>query len=316
MKKWVISAFVITAIAGTVIVTAHEAVADRVKDLNLSISAGYRVDKLDWNIAGDISGNNPNIMSELTWEDLAIYQIKAKGELNVENEEFPYFTTYFRGAVGCGLIVNGENQDSDYNGDNRTQEYSRSNNSSDDGYVLDASLGAGFQFRAMSDKLAITPLGGYSYHAQHLTMTDGFQTIPFDGPFPGLDSTYETQWYGPWAGLDLALMPTEKLTLIGSFEYHWIDYYAKADWNLRIDFQHPKSFEHRSDGHGVVFSLGGDYAFTNHLSIYLNLDYQDWKAERGIDTTFMANGTVGETRLNEVNWISSAVMLGITYRFF
>ena len=33
-------------------------------------SAGYRKDELDWNIAGNINGNNPNILSELTWEDL------------------------------------------------------------------------------------------------------------------------------------------------------------------------------------------------------------------------------------------------------
>jgi len=44
-------------------------------------TGGYRSDDLDFNIAGDINGNNPNIISELTWEDLESYQVKFQGSL-------------------------------------------------------------------------------------------------------------------------------------------------------------------------------------------------------------------------------------------
>jgi hypothetical protein len=43
------------------------------------VTGGYRVDDLNWNIAGDINGNNPNIISELTWDDLESYQLKFQG---------------------------------------------------------------------------------------------------------------------------------------------------------------------------------------------------------------------------------------------
>jgi len=316
MKRWVIFALVVTAAWWIDPLLPNRAAAETVKDLEVGLSAGYRADELDWNIAGDINGENPNVLSDLTWEDLEIFQIKAKGEINVERKDFTYFTTYIRACVGYGWIVDGKNQDSDYLGDNRAFEFSRSNNGSDDGDVLDASVGAGPQFRVMSDRLAIIPLVGYSYHEQNLTMTDGVQTIPNYGPFSGLDSTYETQWDGPWLGIDLAFRPAENFTLKGSFEYHWADYKGEANWNLRTDLAHPKSFEHDADGDGVVLSFGGDYAFTNHLSIHLNLDYQDWKTDDGIDKTFLADGTVLVTRFNEVNWESYAVMLGMTYRFF
>lgn len=37
---------------------------------SLSLDAGFRSDDLDWSIAGDADGNNPNILSELTWENI------------------------------------------------------------------------------------------------------------------------------------------------------------------------------------------------------------------------------------------------------
>ena len=44
-------------------------------------TGGYRRDDLDWNIAGDSNGNNPNILSELTWDDIESYQVKFQGSL-------------------------------------------------------------------------------------------------------------------------------------------------------------------------------------------------------------------------------------------
>jgi hypothetical protein len=327
VKKWMICLF---ALIGFFFFAFGEksALADYLKDMAFQLGAGYRVDGLDWNIAGNSYGTNSNILSELTWEDLEIYQVRASGKMVIGNEPVPY--TYIRGMFGYGWIVDGENQDSDYAGDNRTLEFSRSDNDSDDGDVLDASVGAGFQFRVMSEKLAITPLAGYSYHEQNLTMADGYQTVsrpeisvpfcgkepPSVGPIEGLDSTYEAQWYGPWLGVDLEFNPTTKFSFFGSFEYHWSDYRAEAYWNLREDFDPSKSFEHEADGYGIVLFFGSSYAFADRWSIDLNLDYQNWKAEDGIDRVFYADGDVSATRLNEVNWESYGAVLGMTYRFF
>lgn len=274
-------------------------------EASLKIGPSYRVDNLDWNIAD--SDGSPNILSELTWTDLKIVQIKADGKL-IKSNNF-----YMRGSIGYGKIFDGDNQDSDYDGDDRTLEFSRSNNDADDGDVLDVSAGLGYQFRLK--KFTIAPLIGYSYHEQNLVMTNGFQTIPAYGSFPGLNSSYDAQWNGPWTGFDISYKIMEKLTLSGVFEYHWADYEAVANWNLRNDFEHPKSFEHIADGNGILLSAAVDYTFNKHWGIGFLANYQEWSADAGIHRVFTSNGAIGVTRLNEVNWESYAAEIGVTISF-
>ena len=47
----------------------------------LGFSSGYRADSLDWNIAADFSGSTPNILSELTWDDLQSFQVASEAEI-------------------------------------------------------------------------------------------------------------------------------------------------------------------------------------------------------------------------------------------
>jgi len=167
--------------------------------VSLSVSAGHRMDNLNWSIAG----NTINVLSELKWEGLAIAQLQLAGELQLKNDR------RLRARLGSGTIVSGTNQDSDYNGNNRTQEYSRSNNKAG-GDVFDASIGIGKTLR-MRDMGAgrsvhVTPFVGLSLHQQNLTMTDGVQTIslarphrPWD-PFPAWPAAMTRNgWDRGWA---------------------------------------------------------------------------------------------------------------------
>ena len=147
-------------------------------ETEFTISGGYRRDDLDWNIAGDTNGSHPNILTELTWDDVESYQVKFQGNLI-----WPKIMA-LRGSVAYGWIFDGENQDSDYRGDNRNLEFSRSNNSTEDGYVLN-----------------------------------------------------------------------------------------------------------------------------------VNFDYQDWSTDNGTSKVFFADGTTAKTKLNEVNWSSYALMMGLSLRF-
>jgi hypothetical protein len=284
-------------------------------DTLLEMNTGYRVDDLDWNIAGNLDGTNPNVFSELTWSDLEIFQVKAGMRAAINK------AIYVRGSFAYGWIFDGENRDSDYQGNNRTQEYSRSVNKADDGDVWDATLGLGYQFNLLSDRLRLIPLGGYAYSEQNLRLTDGVQTLSLPpatqplGPIDNLDSTYETQWMGPWLGLDVWYQASEKFMLFGSFEYHWADYEAEADWNLRPDLARPKSFEHDADGSGIVITVSGEYMLEGPWSLSFTANYQDWSTDPGTDRLYLADGTISDTRLNEVNWESYAILVGITYRF-
>ncbi|OGQ63390.1 MAG: hypothetical protein A3I81_03350 [Deltaproteobacteria bacterium RIFCSPLOWO2_02_FULL_55_12] len=307
MKK----CLVLTVAAVTLFFLNGASAADEIS--KIEFSAGKRVDNLDWNISGvSPYGNVVNVLSELTWTDLESYQAMAKARIYLDR-------VYIRSYAGYAFITSGENQDSDYRGDNRTLEYSRSNNKTDDGSLWDFSAGMGYLFRfaTPAGALDIIPVAGLSYHKQNLALTDGFQTISPTGdvgPFSGLDSTYEARWAGPWAGVDLSYS-YRKLSLLGSFEYHLAYYRAEADWNLRTDFAHPVSFEHWATGTGVVISLGAEYAMERNWSLAGRFDLQDWSASDGTDRTYFSDGTASDTPLNDVNWDSKAIMLGVNYKF-
>jgi hypothetical protein len=282
---------------------------------DLSLSTGYRVDDLNWSIAGNLSGTNPNVLSELTWSDLQTLQAAVTGRALV-NEWL-----YARGSFGYGWAFSGTTLDCDFSGNDRTQEYSRSTGSADGSTVLDAAIALGYQFSLLSRRLRLSPLLGYSYSAQALTLKDGVQVIatpgltPPAGPIQGLDSTYDASWLGPWLGIDLSFEITERLLLFASFEYHWASFDAEANLNLRNDLAHPKSFEQDADGKGWIIALSADYVLEGSWSLSLAFTYQKWSTDPGVDRLHYATGSIAETRLNEVNWDSYALMLGIVYRF-
>ncbi|MDP8266254.1 MAG: TonB-dependent receptor [Candidatus Aceula meridiana] len=286
-------------------------------EFQFNMNSGMRYDYLRWSIAGDTNGQNPNILSELTWSDLWIYQIGTEAKV-ILNKNFR-----LEGSFDYGWILNGENQDSDYYLDDRGWEFSRSNNTSNGDNVMDFSLGGGLQFQVgaiegwedfLTEDLGVAVLGGYSHHEQNLRMTDGSQTIPASGGFDGLDSTYQSRWTGPWAGIEL-FGSREKFKGFSRFEYHWADYYAEADWNLRSDFQHPVSYIHETKGTGMVISFGAEYEVNDSWTAGITGDLNFWKADKGLDRVYFSNGAVVDTQLNEVIWRSYALMLSATYRF-
>jgi hypothetical protein len=310
MKNW--SLFTVLVLTLLLATTAHAAHFET----DLDVSTGYRIDDFDWNIAGDTTGNNPSVLSEWLWRDLRIFQ--AEGAIRTfMNDAF-----CLRASFAYGWIYNGRVQDSDFAGNNRTGEFSRSNNGADGGNTFDALAGLGYQFKI--ERFRFIPLAGYSYHKQNLTLKDGFQTLsvpisgatpPPVGPISGLDSTYDATWQGPWLGFDLFIQVCERLTFSGTFEYHWADYEAKANLNLRTDLAHPTSFEHKADGTGFLVKVGAAYVLKGPWSLGLNVRYEEWSTDPGRDRAYSVHSPPADTRLNEVNWNSFAAMLSLTYRF-
>lgn len=301
----------VVAVLVAVIVLTGPAAADGFEP-DVSLASGVRAGRMDWNISAD--DGSPNIQSELTWEDLSIYQVRASAWKPV-NRNF-----YLRGMFNYGWVVDGHNQDSDFLGNDRTGEYSRTNNKAEAGNVWDASAGGGFMVYDKAVKAAVVL--GYSYSMQNLSITDGNQTICTapctggTGPFAGLDSSYDATWYGPWVGLDLLYRTQDKrFTLFGTAEYHIAHYEAKANWNLRSDYQHPVSFEHAGRGYGVLASAGVDFALDAQWSVNADFGLEKWGLFDGTDITYNSDGTVSSTQLNEVDWVSAALMMGVKYRY-
>ncbi len=290
--------------------------------LDLGLTGGYREDRLDWNIAGNPHGQNPEVLSELKWRNLEIGQVKLHSRFTLPRR------LHFRGSIDYGWIANGDNRDSDYLGDDRTLEYSRTDNNSGQGSVYDFSGAAGYPFEFGREiVIALRPLIGYSWHRQNLSITDGRQTIATPGltqgpgPFSGLDSHYDSSWYGPWVGVEVgvqAAVPGGFIRRVEGFfacEVHRADYRAQADWNLRQDLAHPNSFRHRADGAGYVLSAGLNLFVAPRWALTTEATYQDWSTHQGRHRVHFADGDTVDTRLNEVNWRSLALSVGMVYRF-
>lgn len=297
------------------IIASNNILADDAPKLDFDLDIGDRVDNFNWNIAGDLNGQNPNILSELTWSDLKVIQLSANAEVQFDNRFL------IRSSLAYGWIYSGQVQDSDYGGNNRTLEFSRSNDKNNGDYTFDISIALGYILLS-DDTSNIKAFLGYSDNELFLRMTDGFQTIattnvtPPIGPFDELlNSTYHANWDGPWIGIDFIKKFATPITFHGSLEYHWADYYGEADWNLRPDFAHPVSYTHQAEGDGTVVTIGLEYLFQGQWNLKVNLNMAQWSAGPGIDRTFLVTGITSDTRLNEVNWDSKVIRVQVFHWF-
>lgn len=273
-----------------------------------SLNASYRQDNLNWSI----SGAGANVASAVSWNKIIIAQLRATAKINLNSNWL------VRAVYTSGAVKSGDSRDSDYAGNNRTQEFSRSDNQTG-GSVRDLSIGLGRKFCLFDFpsgwEMYVSPVAGMSVHQQNLTMTDGRQTIPSSGAITGLNNSYDTQWKGTWLGMDALLGFGESFSLNSTAEYHKVDYTADANWNLRSEFAHPTSFKHVAQGNGVLVSVGISYRVSRNFLLNTTFEQQNWSTYAGYDQTNFSYGTTSFYTLNQVNWDSSSYSLGAAYQF-
>lgn len=286
-----------------------------------SLFSGYRRDDLFWNIYFPLatSTDPPEsvfIASELTWSNVEIFEIG--GRLTFE----PVSRLVFGLDMVYGFIMDGIVQDSDYigNGPDRSSmtEFSRSYGKTDTGstYDLSADLGYVFKFSSSSNQsVFLKPLVGLGINSQNYKFTNGLQSIPVQEDITGLNSRYDADWIGPFAGMELGLDFLDKYRLIAGFQYHHLDYEASADWNLREDFAHPVSFRHKADGDGFTLYVNQYYKPFENWSFDLGFTWRKFTADDGTGITYFSDGTSGTVHFNEVEWKSWSLNLGSTYYF-
>ena len=307
----------LTTLIGMLVSTQVQAI-DKWK-YKLDLDYGIRYDQLSWDIAGNLAGTGPNVISDLKWSNVGFHQTSLGFRFIGDD------TWYLKGYTSQAWGYSGSNQDSDYNGDNRTLEFSRSTADADRSSAEDFSFAIGQQIR-IDNRFGITPLVGYSSHRQNFTMTNGRQTVCASGspnscssgvgPIAGLNSSFKTHWRGPWLGLDFRAATAKRWTTYAEFEYHYSYYDAEANWNLRSDLQHPKSQGQTARGKGTHIGLGMSYALSTPNSFFnVGLKQNQYSTRAGIHNFYLANGTVASQRLNGVNWRSSTITVGITSQY-
>ncbi|MDR1351388.1 MAG: autotransporter domain-containing protein [Zoogloeaceae bacterium] len=273
----------------------------------LGMSVGYRQDTLDWNIAGNAFGQNPDVLSELEWK-LKMLEIRLDGQWQAANG----FTVM--GDIAYAYAFSGEDRDSDYSMDGRQGEFSRSYSESHGSYATDIALGLGWTLD-ISPRLTFTPALGYAWSHHVMRSRHGKRHIPYVARFSGLDSTYKPEWHGPWLGLEAKLQATERLEFHAGTRREWLDYKGEGNWNLRSDFAHPVSFRDTGRGKGWQSSLGASWRLQSQDSLSLDFRHQSRSLKNGDSWTFFANGDRDITRFNEANWESWSANIGYRLDF-
>ncbi|MFZ1983737.1 MAG: hypothetical protein WAU91_04940 [Desulfatitalea sp.] len=308
--------------------TLYQTISEHAKG-TVTLAAGVRYDQLEWSIAGNSAGTRPNVLSELEWSDIRSHQLTLSANARLGRH------FYGRGHVNYAWIRDGSVRDSDYGGDDHTQEWSRSISDTEEDQLWDVVAGGGYPFTFQQSRLLVAPLLGASIHKQNFRITNGQQVVsetpppgygspPDVGPLDSrLNSTYSARWISLWTGIDLRYQlaaPPNGAPFMEwglSLAYHfWSDYSAEADWNLREDLSHPVSFEHEADASGIVVQAEWLIRLNRYLDLNLNWNYCQWETDAGKDTVFLANGSEQTTMLNEVSWESQSVMLGLALRFY
>lgn len=284
----------------------------------VTFEVGHRSDDFYWNIAD--SDGNPDVLSELAWTLDEMRELRVKGDVSLGNWQLAW-----HGARAT--VEEGNNQDSDYLGNGRTLEFSRSNNKGG-GAANDVGIRLGYRFSANLPAapafVEVIPSIGYTQMRQYLTMTDGCQTIPNPDPrtsctpFANLQSTYDTEWEALVVGVEMSFgLRASPLSLHLRVEHFAeAEYQATANWNLRQNLQHPISFTQHAEAVGTKGSIGLEYVLSGPAVVTLTYVKLEMTTDAGTDTTFLSNGQVESTRLNEVDWTSDAILLGIGVRLY
>lgn len=291
-KKWLV------ALTFLVITNAAHAL-----NFDFMAGGGFRKDRFHWSIS-DPEGD-PDILSELSWNNLCMYDLMAmfKGS-------FLGFEVKLKGDYGH--ILSGKNRDSDYLESGRKMENSRSI-SDVRGHAYDVSAAVGYHWSFCI--ATIEPLAGWSHHELRLKDSNGWQIINWGGPtgkIRGLHSGYRARWDGPWVGLDATCSLLCDWIVYGTFEYHWLYFRGTGNWNLRPDFM--KDFQQRAFGHGTLFTLGTQYEL--FCKWYFGLEYNlvNMTARNGTDRIFTIFGN-GSTRLREASWHSMSILGTVSFLF-
>jgi hypothetical protein len=257
------------------------------KKLQITFSAGPQTDNLNWSIAGNTSGQSPNVLSELKWQNVKGTNYAAGLQINVWHN-IDVLGGYNRVSVKSGSV-----SDIDYSVDNRSQSTYNQNFSDNKGYTSAWYAGAGY-IVFNSDRFSLVPSAGYGNNTQSLYITDS------SGQFPTLNSFYNVQWKGAFIKVKSSLKIGRGLKAMTDVTYNQVNYSAQGNWNLINEFMHPVSYRHTAKGYGINAGASLVYNITPNVGASIGYSYFNWQTGNGTDQLYLSSGQVDKTQLNGV----------------
>jgi hypothetical protein len=255
--------------------------------LLINLSGGYQRQDFRWSIAGNSSGQEPNVYSELKWRGVS----GPTGAVDLHWKAWKRWRVF---ASGSRVFTrSGTMTDTDYGLDNRHDILYQESFPAIGGY--DEALTAGIGYCVCcSGPFKLTSYLGYGIDAQYFPITDP------GGPYDGLNSSYSGKWWGPMVRAEGSLALGRRWQVVANAAYHQVIYHGWADWNLIPTFAHPVSYRHTADGYGVEADAGLRYFAGRKISLEATGGYFNWQTGTGIDQLYLSTGSSDQTQLNGV----------------
>lgn len=260
---------------------------DMEKKLQLSLFTGRQREDFNWSIAGNTSGQSPNVFSELKWKNVTGQSYTAMLQWNFW-KKFSLTGSYGRVSVTSGSV-----SDIDYTADNRSQPNYNQNFSDNKGFTSAWYIGGGYT--VFNNKLfSLITYAGYGNSRQSLYIVD------LTGQFPDLNSSYDAHWKGPFIKVRSSVKILRALKLGSDVTYNQVTYSAQGNWNLISQFQHPVSYRHSAKGYGINAAANLLYNISSNIGITAGYAYFNWQTGNGTDQLYLASGQVDKTQMNGV----------------
>jgi len=291
-----------------------------------TLSLGQRGDNFRWDINGPVNELTPsfNVLSELDWKNINSTPLQLEAHYRA-NRKFSV-----AGHVSYALISSGQVRDSDYCGQNRSREFSRSI-SKGEGELLDWELRS--QLEVVRQAMyGLSIIGGYTRFKQDFDLNTGIQTIggvenfenlctqnpqdPIIPPDPGsvladLRTSYNARWQGPWLGGG-GHWRHNRIHLVAEAQLYWLEYQGRGSWNSRSP---AFRFIQSAQGYGIGMQFNAGYRLIDGVETGVQVRWLSTVTQSGNESIRQQLG--GDSIIfNQGNTFNGAKWTTINYAIF
>lgn len=273
--------------------------------------------EVNWSIAAGPGQNyTPNVLSELDFQSIKGRGIGLEGGyIHRLNDKW---ALYIEAEARTSSLDSGDVRDSDYHGDNRTEEFSRSyaETSGDKDERISGAIG--FKYRWFGNRgHYVTLIVGMQELDFDLDIAKGVVYIPEENrgmEIEDLKSSYDSHFESNYFAFG-----TEHVFQWGTLglriERHQLEFDSTANWNLRGEFAHPVSFSQTGEGEALLWTLCYSYPLNDSWDVYATFNDRSYEVKDGYDHSFFQDGSSYVTRLNKVELDQKAYNVGFRYIF-
>jgi hypothetical protein len=274
--------------------------------LSIQPKIGYSISKTSFNISGNESGKNPNVLSELIWHPTNALEYGL--EMKLSHKKF---------VLNADILLNktlfGDVTDFDYDGENRTQPYTELYLSNHKGTGHTIKIQPGVDWSTQENLSFVTYLS-FDHSSRSLYLLNDKNWRTNDRNYiAGLNSYYKYKFpnYGIGASVDYNFYANWSTQV--AIEGYLSKYYAYGNWNLIENFEKPISYEHKGNGKKIFASAGLAYALSSNSRIGVQYNLGHFNVQNGKDYLYHKDDGVLRTRLNNANETKHSFLLNLRY---